>query len=70
MPQKFGIIVYKQTVILQKIQIEAACIVTGLSTYASFHSIYMETLSTRREVNKQSSYFFLFEIKTSANMFY
>ena len=41
---------------LKKIQIEAARIVTGLSIYASFDSIYKktgwETLSTRRKVKK------------------
>jgi hypothetical protein len=41
---------------LEKIQIEAARIVTGLSIYASFDSIYKETgwetLSTRRKVKK------------------
>ncbi len=46
---------------LEKIQIEAARIVTGLSIYASFYAIYKETgwetLSTRREV-KNSYYFF------------
>ena len=46
---------------LEKIQIEAARIVTGLSIYASFDSIYKETLSTRREVfykivNKEAPY--------------
>jgi hypothetical protein len=39
---------------LEKIQIEAARTVTGLSIYASFDSIYKETgwetLSTRRKV--------------------
>ena len=41
---------------LEKIQIEAGRIVTGLSIYASFDSIYKETgwetLSTRRKVKK------------------
>jgi hypothetical protein len=41
---------------LEKIQIEAARTVTGLSIYASFDSIYKETvwktLSTRRKVEK------------------
>jgi hypothetical protein len=41
---------------LEKIQIEAARIVTGISIYASFDSIYQETrwetLSTRRKVKK------------------
>jgi hypothetical protein len=47
---------------LEKIQIEAARIVTGLSIYASFDSIYKETgwetLSTRREVKKNAIFFF------------
>jgi hypothetical protein len=55
MPQKLGIVVDKQIVIVQKkIQIEAARIVTELSIYAGFYSIYKETgwetLSRRREV--------------------
>jgi hypothetical protein len=41
---------------LERMQIEGARIVTGLSTYASFDSIYKETgwatLSTRRKVKK------------------
>jgi hypothetical protein len=45
---------------LEKIQIEAARIVTGLSIYASFDSIYnetrWETLSTRRKF--KNCYFF------------
>ena len=46
---------------LEKIQIEAARIVTGLSIYASFDSIYKETgwetLSTRRKVKKLLLFF-------------
>ena len=48
---------------LEKIQIEAARIVTGLSICASFDSIYKETgwesLSTRRKVKKLLLFFFL-----------
>jgi hypothetical protein len=47
---------------LEKIQIEAARIVTGLSIYASFYSIYKETgwetLSTRGKVKKLLLFFF------------
>jgi hypothetical protein len=39
---------------LEKVQLEAARIVTGLPSFASIHSIYIETgwekLKTRREV--------------------
>jgi hypothetical protein len=46
---------------LEKIQIEAARILTGLSIYASFDSIYKETgwetLSTRRKVKKTATFF-------------
>jgi hypothetical protein len=46
---------------LEKIQIEAARIVTGLSIYASIDSIYKKTgwatLSTRREVKKKCYFF-------------
>jgi hypothetical protein len=46
---------------LEKIQIEAARILTGLSIYASFDSIYKETgwetLSTRRKVKKLLLFF-------------
>ena len=41
---------------LEKIQLEAVGIVTGLPSFASIHSIYIETgweqLKTRREVRK------------------
>jgi hypothetical protein len=41
---------------LEKVQLEAARIVTGLPSFASIHSIYIETgwekLKTRREVRK------------------
>ena len=47
---------------LEKIQIEAARIVTGLSIYASYDSIYKEmgweTLSTRRKVKKTATFFY------------
>jgi hypothetical protein len=50
---------------LEKIQIEAARIVTGLSIYASIDSIYKktgwETLSKRREV-KINCYFYFYKI--------
>jgi hypothetical protein len=46
---------------LEKIQIEAARVVTGLSIYASFDSIYKETgwdtLTTRRKVKKKPATF-------------
>ena len=52
---------------LERMQIEAARIVTGLSTYASFDSIYKETgwetLSTRRKVKKLLLFFTKLSIK-------
>ena len=52
---------------LEKIQVEAARIVTGLSIYASFESIYKETgwetLSTRRKVKKNCYFFTKLSIK-------
>jgi hypothetical protein len=47
---------------LEKIQIEAARIATGLSIFARFYSIYKETgwetLSTRRKVNTLLLFFY------------
>ena len=52
---------------LEKIQIEAARIATGLSIFARFDSIYKETgwetLSTRRKVNKLLLFFTKLSIK-------
>ena len=59
---------------LEKIQVEAARIVTGLSIYASFDSIYKETwwetLSTRRKVKKNLLLFYKIVNKEAPDYLY
>ena len=59
---------------LKKIQIEAVRIVTGLSIYASFDSIYKEmgweTLSTRRKVEKLLLFFYKIVNKEAPDYLY
>jgi hypothetical protein len=57
----FEINIYHISDRLEKVQTEAARIVTGLTSYASLDSIYCETgwekLTVRREVNKLNLYY-------------
>jgi hypothetical protein len=59
---------------LEKMQIEAVRIVTGLSIYASFDSIYKdtgwETLSTRRKVEKLLLFFYKIVNKEAPDYLY
>jgi hypothetical protein len=59
---------------LEKIQIEATRIVTGLSIYASFDSIYketeLETLSTRRKIKRKMLLFYKIVNKEAPDYLY